>query len=290
MNPNDPQSVPQAVPQYTPVTQVQEPVHQQQNSSQQQSKKIRQTGEYLKILFLRTVGNFIMLTSLFMIAKTFYQPVYEEVKYFANQYFDKVYVIAQDPSSQETEPAAQDPEQPQEEQSVIEEQQEPQEQSGLARLLNIEKVEVLVPENPEFSVVIPKIGANARVVGEVDASDEEAYLEALKDGVAHVKGTAYPGEDGHIFLFAHSTDYVWNVGNYNAVFYLLYKLKNGDEVNLFYGGQRYAYEVTGSEIVDASEVEYVTRQTDEEFLTLQTCWPPGTTLKRLLVFAERKEN
>jgi sortase A len=69
----------------------------------------------------------------------------------------------------------------------------------------------------------------------------------------------------------------------------LYKLENGDEVNLFHEGKRYVYEVTGSKIVDPSEVEYITRKTETEFVTLQTCWPPGTTLKRLLVFAERKD-
>jgi sortase A len=109
---------------------------------------------------------------------------------------------------------------------------------------------------------------------------------ALQKGVAHAKGTAFPGEGGHIFMFAHSTDYVWNVGTYNAVFYLLYKLEVGDEVNLFYKGTRYVYKVTGKQIVDPSQVEYLTRKTPNELLTLQTCWPPGTTLKRMLVFAE----
>ncbi|PJC82271.1 hypothetical protein CO007_00285, partial [Candidatus Roizmanbacteria bacterium CG_4_8_14_3_um_filter_36_10] len=91
----------------------------------------------------------------------------------------------------------------------------------------------------------------------------------------------------HIFLFAHSTDYFWNVGNYNAVFYLLNKLEKNEEVNLFYQGTRYVYRVIGKEIVDPSQVQYLTRKTNREFLTLQTCWPPGTTLKRLLVFAVR---
>ena len=88
-------------------------------------------------------------------------------------------------------------------------------------------------------------------------------------------------------MFAHSTDYIWNVGTYNAVFYLLYKLEKGDEINIFYKGQRYVYKVTDKEVVDPTEVEYLTRKTDREFLTLQTCWPPGTTLKRQLIFAER---
>jgi len=59
-------------------------------------------------------------------------------------------------------------------------------------------------------------------------------------------------------------------------------------VNIFYKGQRFVYKVIDKKIVDPEQVEYLTRKTNKEFLTLQTCWPPGTTLKRLLVFAVRK--
>ena len=65
-------------------------------------------------------------------------------------------------------------------------------------------------------------------------NNENIYLDALNQGVAHTLGTAFPGEGGHIFLFAHSTDYFWRVGTYNAVFYLLSKLESNDEINLFY--------------------------------------------------------
>ena len=112
-------------------------------------------------------------------------------------------------------------------------------------------------------------------------------MEALNKGIAHASGTKFPGESGHIFLFAHSTDYFWNVGSYNAIFYLLNKLAKGDEVDVFFKGQRYVYQVINSVVADPSQVEYLTRKSNKELLTLQTCWPPGTTLKRLLVFASR---
>ena len=88
-------------------------------------------------------------------------------------------------------------------------------------------------------------------------------------------------------MFAHSTDYFWNVGNYNAVFYLLHKLEVNDEINVFFQGQRYKYKVIEKTVVDPKQVEYLTRKTNREFITLQTCWPPGTTLQRLLIFAVR---
>ncbi len=233
--------------------------------------KHRYTKDFILTLILRTTGNFMILSSLFFIGKTFYQPVREEVRYLYEQQINKTYVVAA----------------PGEEQRITREFSIDAEKGSLSKAAKDAKLEVLVPLDTNFGIVIPKIAANSLVLPNVSVTDKEAYLTALQSGVAHAEGTAFPGEGGHIFMFAHSTDYIWNVGTYNAVFYLLYKLEVGDEINIFYKGQRYVYKVTGKEVVDPTEVEYLTRKTDREFLTLQTCWPPGTTLKRQLVFAER---
>ena len=230
------------------------------------------TSEYVRILILRTIGNFLLFASLFMIVKTFWQPVKEELIYFVNVKIQKKYIVADDKQRL----------------SLDKDSLYKNQQGGLlAKAFNIKPIEILTPEDPNFSIVIPKIGANAKILPNINASDENIYLNALNKGVAHTLGTAFPGEGGHIFLFAHSTDYFWNIGTYNAIFYLLYKLEKNDEINLFYQGQRYVYRVIGREIVDPSQVQYLTRKTNREFLTLQTCWPPGTTLKRLLIFAVR---
>ena len=229
------------------------------------------TNEYVRILILRTIGNFLLFASLFMIVKTFWQPVKEELIYFINVRIQKKYIVADSLTTDQK----------------FEITQNKQASGLLAKAFNIKPIEILTPEDPNFSIVIPKIGANAKVLSNIDAADEKTYLDALNKGVAHTLGTAFPGEGGHIFLFAHSTDYFWNIGTYNAIFYLLYKLEKNDEVDIFYQGQRYVYRVIGREIVDPSQVQYLTRKTNREFLTLQTCWPPGTTLKRLLIFAVR---
>ena len=229
------------------------------------------TSEYARILILRTIGNFLLFSSLFMIVKTFWQPVKEELIYFVNVKIQKKYVVSGDLKNQ-----------------GLSLQGQSLNKGLLAKAYNIKPVEILTPVDPNFSIVIPKIGANAKVQPNIDASDQKIYLDALNKGVAHTLGTAFPGEGGHIFLFAHSTNYFWNVATYNAIFYLLYKLEKNDEVNIFYQGQRYVYRVIGQETVDPSQVQYLTRKTNREFLTLQTCWPPGTTLKRLLIFAVRE--
>lgn len=229
--------------------------------------------EYVSLLFLRTVGNFLILTSLFFIARTLYEPVHQELRFLMDQWDKKTYVVATKA-----------------EELSFSLQKETGQKGLLTRIVDGKTVEVLVPEDPSFSIVIPKIGANARIIPSVDTSNERVYSEALKKGVAQAMGTAFPGEGGHIFLFAHSTDYWWNVSTYNAVFYLLGKLEKGDDINIFYKGERFVYRVIDSKIVDPSEVEYITRKTNQEFLTLQTCWPLGTTFKRLLVFATRVAN
>jgi sortase (surface protein transpeptidase) len=167
--------------------------------------------EFNRILLLRTIGNFLVLLSIFLVVKTFYQPVKEEVRFFVERISGKKYVVAE----------------------------KSEEKGRLSQFLKGQNIEIITPKDPNFSIVIPKIAANANVIADVNPANEKEYLAALKKGVAHTLGTAYPGEGGHIFMFAHSTDYFWNVGAYNAVFYLLYKLEKGDEVDLFYKGARY---------------------------------------------------
>ena len=68
------------------------------------------------------------------------------------------------------------------------------------------------------------------------------------------------------------------------------ELENGDEIDVFFNGVRYIYRTVNKLVVDSSEVQYLTDQVPYEQLILQTCWPPGTTLKRLLVFARPEKD
>lgn len=139
----------------------------------------------------------------------------------------------------------------------------------------------------EFSLSIPSIKAFANVVDNVDVADESAYKEALTRGVAHAQGTGYPGQNSRIFLFAHSTDSLVNFSKYNAIFYDLRKLKNGDTIYMYYQDKKYSYIVTDKKVVSASDVSFLA-PVEEPTMILQTCDPPGTTWKRLLVFARLK--
>lgn len=147
------------------------------------------------------------------------------------------------------------------------------------------------PIDPEYSIVIPKIGANAPVISNVDPSNPNIYQYALTKGIAHARGTSFPGSGGNIFLFAHSAGDFYEANKYNAIFYLLYKLKPQDDIYVFYKGSKYRYFVTQTNIVNDSEIQYLKPSSGNglEQLTLMTCWPPGTTLKRLVITAHNKQ-
>ncbi len=142
------------------------------------------------------------------------------------------------------------------------------------------------PPNTTFSLIIPKIDAKAPIIANIDSADEKAYMEALKKGVVHAKGTCFPGMDCRMYLFAHSAGSSIIAARYNAVFYLLRKLETGDTFIVYYYGKKFLYEVTGKEITSPDDVQYISEPGDKEELVLQTCDPPGTTKNRLLVFAK----
>lgn len=142
------------------------------------------------------------------------------------------------------------------------------------------------PVNADFSLVIPKIGINAPIIGSVNPSNPGEYLETLKTGIAHASTSFLPDEDGTVYLFSHSTNYDWFVRDLNAVFYLLKNLKNDDLIVLFYKGSRYTYRISGRKIVNPDQVSYLFPTVGDRTLILQTCWPPGSTTQRLLIFAD----
>ncbi len=140
------------------------------------------SNEYFRVLILRTIGNFLLLSSIFMILKTAYPIVKEEIKYNINRLFNKQFVV--------------------DDKKLNVQLQNSNVQKGLlGKTFKFNQVEVLRPVDPDFSIVIPKIAANAKILANIDASNENIYLDALNKGVAHALGTAFPGESGHIFLF-----------------------------------------------------------------------------------------
>lgn len=134
-------------------------------------------------------------------------------------------------------------------------------------------------------ITIPKIHASSPIIKQVDPFDRSIYEQALKKGVAHAKGTAFIGEAGTIFLFAHSSGNPWEITRMNTMFLRLNELKIGDMIILSAKGKDYSYRVQEKRIVSPADVSYIVNAQDGDGLILQTCWPPGTDWKRFIVFA-----
>lgn len=147
------------------------------------------------------------------------------------------------------------------------------------------------PIQAEFSIVIPKINANAPVVVNVDATDPKQYQYALTKGVAHAKGSALPGDGGNAFLFSHSSADFFLATRYNSIFYLLGKLIPGDLIYIFRDGRRYTFQVQKISTVKPDQISYLKMGDvgSDPRLTLMTCWPPGTDFFRKIVEANLVE-
>lgn len=143
------------------------------------------------------------------------------------------------------------------------------------------------PVDTDFGVVIDKISANAPVIRNIDPYDENDYQKAFTVGVAHVDGSALPGQKGNIFLFSHNSADSFKSSKFNQVFYLLSKLESGDEIKLYYDKEIYKYSVTEKKILPRSTVEFLSESKVDETLTIMTTYPPATSLMRVLVQATR---
>jgi sortase A len=212
--------------------------------------------------FLDYLANFFIFAGLGILLFTFYPVAEQEIVYTLKH-------IA--PS----------------EQKVAETEKEIREAKDLEAKSLIPKSTVIFPVSFDFSLVIPKIGVNSEVFPNINSANESEYLPILKKGVAHAAGSSLPYEDGPIFIFAHSTDVFYNIAHYNAVFFLLHRLGRGDDIYIFYNNRKYSYKVTEKKIVTPADIPNEVKNAANNTLILQTCWPPGTTLQRLLVFSAK---
>lgn len=145
----------------------------------------------------------------------------------------------------------------------------------------------------ENRIVIPKIGKNIPLVdvlidhGANFETMHEVFMEELRKWVVRYPGTALPGETGNVFIFGHSSNFPWVKSEYNDIFALLDKLEKNDEIIIYYMQKKYVYRVTEHAVVKPWDVKTLqSRDKSRKELSLMTCWPIGTTLERIIVFAE----
>lgn len=142
---------------------------------------------------------------------------------------------------------------------------------------------------PDPRLVIPKINVDVPVIYNV-GYDHASQMAAMEKGVAHFAipgANSHPGEIGNTVLSGHSSNDLFDQGDYKFIFAQLEKLTTGDTIYAHYEGKRYTYIVTKKEVVKPHEVNRLIYPADKPILTLITCTPLGTALNRLLVTAEQ---
>ncbi len=134
----------------------------------------------------------------------------------------------------------------------------------------------------DFAITIPKLGIkDLKVTHPSDALTSEGLLAPLQQGVGHL--FSFPGNDGKIVIYGHSSGYSWDVSQYTRIFRRVNELAPGDRVYVTFDGKMYIYETASQNQIDPKDVTPF-MGTGEE-LILFTCWPPDSTSTRLLVHA-----
>lgn len=129
-----------------------------------------------------------------------------------------------------------------------------------------------------YSLSIPKLGIRDAVV--------QVGGEDLKKILVQYEGTVYPGQFGNTVIFGHSVlPAFFNPENYLTIFSTLPTLEKGDEILIDFDGVLYKYLVEDLVEVAPTDISVLEQRYDDYYLTLVTCVPPGTYLRRLAVRA-----
>ena len=146
---------------------------------------------------------------------------------------------------------------------------------------------------PDERLVIPRINQNIPVVTASSSNLidrnwgalEKDIQNSLKNGVVHYPGTSWPSQTGNTVITGHSSYFPWDPGRFKDVFALLNDVMVGDKIAFYYKQHKYIYQVSDKKIVMPSNID-ILKQTTDKKLTLITCYPVGTNLKRLVVIAD----
>lgn len=158
--------------------------------------------------------------------------------------------------------------------AVFNESEIPEHLRGLVSVRSTPVVPVDSDSGRIIRIGIPAINVDAPVVQGDD-------WEALKTGVGLNAESGLPGKPGNVILSGHNDIY-------GQVFRELDRLTTGDEILLLTEKNAYTYTVTGTQIVQPSQVE-VMRQTEDSTLTLISCYPYLVDTQRIVVSAELKK-
>lgn len=121
------------------------------------------------------------------------------------------------------------------------------------------------------------------IIGKLTYPRDTKELDKLVgESITHIPNTTLPGEKGNVGFTAHSSSI--HGGRYASIFSTLNKLKENDEIFVYKNNICYTYKVENYKFIWPSDISILS-QNEEDRITLITCWPIGTNLKRLVVTA-----
>ncbi|MBU1088889.1 sortase [Patescibacteria group bacterium] len=133
------------------------------------------------------------------------------------------------------------------------------------------------PSSYELSIPILKIENANVVVGGTD----------LKKSLIQYPQTALPGQIGNAVIFGHSVlPQFFNPKSYVTIFSTLFKLKQGDEIYATFDNIKYKYLVEEMFEILPTDLSILEQRFDGRYLTIVTCSPPGTYIRRLIIKAK----
>lgn len=134
-------------------------------------------------------------------------------------------------------------------------------------------------ETVSYKLSIPKLGIRNAIVN-VGGND-------LKKSLIQYPGTSLPGKPGNPIIFGHSTlPQLSRTTDYKSIFsFLPTKLTEGDALWVDIDGVTYKYFVERMVEMGPNDLSILAQRYDDSYLTLVTCVPPGTYMKRLVVRA-----
>jgi LPXTG-site transpeptidase (sortase) family protein len=133
--------------------------------------------------------------------------------------------------------------------------------------------------NEPNRIEIPKMGVIAKIT---EPKDKAEMDRLLLESVTYNLGSAAPGEEGNVIITGHSSAPVDN--QYAHIFATLNRLKYGDEILVYKDLVQYRYLVREKDFVDADDLSVISQE--RRGLTLITCWPIGTDINRLTIYAQ----
>src|SRR3989344_595590 len=134
------------------------------------------------------------------------------------------------------------------------------------------------PTYTQFNLSIPRLNID-KIQVLVDSND-------LSNSLAHLPGSALPGEKGNVFISGHSA-----LSNFfslkKALFGNLTDLKKGYQILVEVEGVKFRYEVSQLKVVDPNDLSVINApDTQGRYISLMTCVPPGLNFKRLIILGK----